>query len=65
MTTNGLSELAIAGPVTNGASESAFDWATFLCEYADTRSPLRSGLASALRGHGYLLSKVGFEGSAC
>jgi Glycosyl transferase family 2 len=42
--------VAVGGPVENGVSDSALDWATFLCEYSAFVGPLPNGPAPSLPG---------------
>jgi hypothetical protein len=42
--------VAVGGPVENGVSDSALDWATFLCEYSAFVGPIPSGPTRSLPG---------------
>lgn len=42
--------LAVGGPVENGVHETAFDWATFLCEYSAFSPPAPEGETELLPG---------------
>jgi hypothetical protein len=42
--------VAVGGTVENGICDTAFDWATFLCEYSTFVGPIRSGPARSLPG---------------
>ncbi len=41
---------AVGGPVRNGLTETNFDWATYLCEYASFAPPLAVGRQASLPG---------------
>ena len=41
---------AIGGSVVNGVTDTALDWATFLCEYAPMSPPIKSGPTPNLAG---------------
>lgn len=42
--------IAVGGPVANGLTDTSFDWATYLCEYASFAPPLVDGLQASLPG---------------
>jgi hypothetical protein len=42
--------VAVGGPVENGVTDSALDWATFLCEYSAFVGPVPNGPAPSLPG---------------
>ncbi len=42
--------VAVGGPIENGVTDSALDWATFLCEYSAFVGPIPNGPASSLPG---------------
>jgi Glycosyl transferase family 2 len=42
--------VAVGGTVENGICDTAFDWATFFCEYSAFVGPIRSGPARSLPG---------------
>ena len=42
--------VAVGGPVENGVTDSALDWATFLCEYSAFVGPIPNGPAPSLPG---------------
>jgi hypothetical protein len=42
--------VAVGGPVENGVTDSALDWATFLCEYSAFIGPVPNGPAPSLPG---------------
>jgi hypothetical protein len=42
--------VAVGGPVENGMSDSALDWATFLCEYSAFVGPVPNGPTRSLPG---------------
>jgi Glycosyl transferase family 2 len=52
---------AIGGSVVNGVTETALDWATFLCEYAPMSPPIESGPTASLAGMNVAYRREVFE----
>src|SRR5437764_4560491 len=44
------SAAAIGGPVDNQRTQSALDWASFLCEYSEFLPPVAAGVSAAIPG---------------
>lgn len=42
--------VAVGGPIENGVVDTAFDWATFICEYSAFASPVQTGPSDTLPG---------------